>query len=269
MAIINGVVLPLAEATLPVTDEGVARGDGAFETVGVWGGQPFRLDDHLDRLAASLAAIGLGPADSQVLQTEAEHLLRDVEVDAALRIYVTASGARLLTLTAPPERVPAHHLVPQPGPWIRPLGTYGPAGAKTMSYMPNMAATRAARAAGGDDALLVSTEGLVLEGPTFCVLWVHGGVLHTPAVDLGIVDSISRRTLLDIARDAGFGVAEGHWHLEDVGGASEFLLCSSVRPLNAVRRVGELRFPDEAPVTDRLGALLEGRRRGSAGRAIA
>lgn len=262
VALINGQRLPLAEAALPVTDDGVARGDGAFETVGVWGGRAFRVGDHLDRLAASLDAIGLPPVDAELLRSEVDALLDGLDTDAALRIYVTGSGTRLLTLSGQPVRLPARHLVPQPAPWVRPLGTYGPAGAKTMSYMPNMAATRAAQADGGDDALLVSLEGLVLEGPTFCVLWVADGEVRTPEVGLGIVDSISRRTLLDLGRDAGYRVVEGGWPLGEVIGASEFLVCSSVRPLTAVRRVADLTFPDRSPVTDTLGTLLEARRRG-------
>ncbi|HVL99256.1 MAG TPA: aminotransferase class IV [Egibacteraceae bacterium] len=261
-ALIDGKRLPLAEATLPVTDEGVARGDGAFETVGVWGGRPFRPDAHLARLAASLAAIGLPAADTAVLRREMGELLEGVDGDAALRVYATGSGTRVLTLTAQPSRLPARHLVPQPAPWIRPLGTYGPAGAKTMSYMPNMAATRAAQAAGGDDALLVSLEGVVLEGPTFCVLWVRDGVVHTPAVDLGVVDSVSRRALVELAVEAGLDAVEGRWKLDELAGASEFLVCSSVRPLIAARLVGDLELPDDAPVRDRLGAALDARRRG-------
>lgn len=261
-ALIDGRWLPLAEAALPVTDDGVARGDGAFETVGVWDGRPFRVEDHLARLAGSLAAIGIGPVDRALLRSEIDTLIEDVDTDAALRIYVTGSGTRLLTVSAQPVRAPARHLVPQPAPWVRPLGTYGPAGAKTMSYMPNMAATRAAQAAGGDDALLVSLEGLVLEGPTFGVLWVVDGEVRTPAVDLGIVDSISRRTLGDVARRAGYRVAEGRWRLEDLRGAGEFLVCSSVRPLTAVRRIGDLALSGPAPVADALGPLLDARRRG-------
>lgn len=261
-ALIDGRALPLAQATLAVTDDGATRGDGAFETVGVWSGRPFRIADHLDRLATSLAAIGLPPVDTAVLRAEADSLLHGVDTDAALRIYVTASGTRLLTLSRQPVRLPARHLAPQPAPWIRPLGTYGPAGAKTMSYMPNMAATRAAQAAGADDALLVSLEGLVLEGPTFCVLWVAGGELRTPTVELGVVDSISRRTLLEVGQETGHPVAEGRWRLADLAGAREFLVCSSVRPLTAVRRVGDRTFPEHTPVTDVLAPRLAARRRG-------
>lgn len=255
----------MSEARLALTDEGVARGDGAFETVGVWDGRPFRLDDHLGRLDASLRRIGLPEAPAPALRADIGRLLDGVPpVDAALRLYVTGSGTRVVTVMPPPDRPPLRALVPQPAPWIRPLGTYQPSGAKTMSYGPNVAATRAAVRAGGDDALLVSLEGAVLEGPTFAVLWTRAGRLRAPAVELGIIDSISRRTLLEVAGRAGVDVEVGRYPLADIDTADEVMVCSSVRPLQALERVGGRRLPDATPVFDRLAGALDRRRRGPA-----
>lgn len=260
-ALINGDLHPLEHAQLSILDDGVARGDGAFETIGVWSGRPFRLADHLERLQASLSAIGLPPTDLDVLAEEARSLCDGVEADAALRLYVTATGTRMVTLDHQPVGREATVLVPQPAPWIRPLGTYGPAGAKTMSYMPNMAATRAAKAAGGDDALLVASEGYVLEGPTFAVCWVVGDTLRAPDVALGVVDSISRRTLLDIAGAQGLDVEQGRWELDALREASEVLVSSSVRDVIAVRAVGEMTFDGPSPVGTALSAALDSARR--------
>lgn len=261
-AMVNGAAMPLAEARLAVTDEGVARGDGAFETVGVWDGRPFRLRDHLQRLNASLAAIDLPAVDTDLLAAEVAQLLDGVGGDAAVRLYVTASGTRVLTLSPPPQRPDVRHLVPQPAPWIRPLGTYGPAGAKTMSYVSNMVATRAARRAGGDDALLVSLEGWVLEGPTFAVMWAAEGVLYTPPASLGIVDSISRRTLVRLAQDAGVDVVAEPRPLQHLLVADEVVAVSSVRDVLAVRRVADEVFDGPTPLRDQLAAGLRAARRG-------
>jgi branched-subunit amino acid aminotransferase/4-amino-4-deoxychorismate lyase len=261
VALINGERMPLAAARLAVTDDGVARGDGAFETAGVWDGSIFRLDDHLGRIAASLHAVGLPDPDLATLRTEAASLVEGVTEDAALRIYVTASGTRMLTLSPPPQRVEPRHLEPQPGPWIRPLGSFGPAGAKTMSYLPNMAATRAAQRNGADDALLVSLEGWVLEGPTFAVLWAADGQLFTPPCSLGIVDSISRRTVVELAAHAGIAVIDEPRPLDHLLSADEVMICSSVRPLLAIDRVGGQTFAAHTPIRDHLAPALDQARR--------
>jgi branched-subunit amino acid aminotransferase/4-amino-4-deoxychorismate lyase len=261
-ALLDGRRMPLGDARLPVTDDGVARGDGAFETVGVWGGRPFALAAHLRRLDASLRAVGLPPPPLALLREEAESLCEGLVGDAVLRLYVTASGTRLLTLDRQPVRPAPVHLVPQPAPWIRPLDEYGPAGAKTMSYLPNMAATRAARRAGGDDALLLSSEGYVLEGPTFAVCWARDGRLHAPDVGLGIVDSISRRSVLALARERGVDVVEGRWPLEALEDAEEVLVSSSVRDVIAVHRVGARRLPEgPTPLRDALAEAFAAARR--------
>ncbi len=263
VALVDGRRTPLADARLAVTDDGVARGDGAFETVGVWNGRPFRLAEHLDRLERSLAAVALPACDRELLQREAAHLLADVDADGALRIYVTASGTRVVTLSPPPVRPDPAHLQPQPAPWIRPLGSFEPAGAKTMSYLPNMAATRRAQRDGADDALLVSLEGWVLEGPTFAVLWAADGQLYSAPVDLGIVDSISRRTVLELAPDAGIAVVEQPRPLDHLLAADEVMICSAVRPLLPIRRIGDRHYDEATPVRDRLAPALDQARRAS------
>lgn len=262
LALVNGTRSSLEDAALAITDAGVQRGDGAFETVGVWDGRPFRLDDHLARLDRSLAAIAL-PHAPDVVRADIAEVLDGQTGDGALRIFLTGTGSRIVSLQEPPARTPLRRLVSQPAPWIRPLGTYGPASAKTMSYGPNMAAGRSAQRAGGDDALLVSLELLVLEGPTFSVLWVHNGQIHAPDLDLGLVDSISRRTVLELAAEAGIAQHLGHYRLEDVLAADEVMTCSAVRSLSALEVLDGHPLPEATPLTDDLAAALAARRRAS------
>lgn len=261
-ALINGDPMALDAANLAVTDDGVARGDGAFETIGVWDGRPFRLDDHLERLASSLHAVALPPADLGVVKQEAELLLDGATEDGALRVYITASGTRVLTLSPPPQRPDTQSLEPQTAPWIRPLDSYEGAGAKTMSYLPNMAATRRAQRDGADDALLVSLEGWVLEGPTFAVLWGIAEQLYAAPVQLGIVDSISRRTVLELAEGAGIPVVAQPRPLDHLLAADEVMICSAVRPLLPIRRVADHPYNPVTPLRDRLASALDQARRG-------
>jgi len=262
LAWIDGRMSALADASLSVVAEGLLRGDGAFETIGVWDGRAFRLDDHLARLQSSLSALALPHADVAGLKQAVEALLAHAgRTDAMLRITVLAGGSTVVTLTPQPVRPAITALSSQPAPWIRPLGTFGPAGAKTLSYAPNMAALRAAQAAGADDALLLSFEGWVLEGTTFAVMWVTDGVLRTPTGELGIIDSISRRALLEAAEELGIPVEEGRWRLAELENASEVLVSSSVRPCTPVQRVDEWTYEGPGPICARIAPLLERARR--------
>jgi branched-subunit amino acid aminotransferase/4-amino-4-deoxychorismate lyase len=265
VAMVNGQRQPLAAASLAITDDGAVRGDGAFETVGVWDGRAFRLRDHLRRLAGSLSAVALPPVDLDLIAREAAQLLHGVTEDGALRVYITASGTRVLTLSPPPQRPDTRSLEPQPAPWIRPVGTFAPAGAKTMSYVANMAATRMAQRQGADDALLVSLEGWVLEGPTFAVLFAVEGVVHAAPVSLGIVDSISRRTVLELAAEEGIDVVAEPTPLAVLLDADEVMISSAVRDLLPIRRVGTTVFEGPTPLRDRLARRLDQSRRSAHG----
>ena len=260
-ALLNGEEVSLDDATLPVSDDGVMRADASFETVGVYDGRAFRLEDHLQRLAATAEKILHPRPDLDALRAQAESLLDQVTVDGRLKFYVTYQGTTLVLFDLPPSSAPEIRLEPVLAPWVLPPETYGVAGAKTMSYMPNMTASRVAVAAGATDALLVTREGAVLEGPTFAVYWAVDGVLHAPQVGLGIVDSISRRTVLEEAERARVPVVEGTWKLEDLVHADEFMMSSAVRPVLPVARVGAYTFEGRTPVRDRLAHALEARRR--------
>jgi branched-subunit amino acid aminotransferase/4-amino-4-deoxychorismate lyase len=125
-------------------------------------------------------------------------------------------------------------------------------GVKTISYAPNQAATRRAVAAGCDDALLLSGEGIVLEGPTFSIAWVRAGSVETPGLDLGILDSITRRFLIEICVERGIRLAEGSFPRSRLAEATEVLALSTVKEVSAVRRLDDRSYPD-GPMRVTLG----------------
>jgi branched-subunit amino acid aminotransferase/4-amino-4-deoxychorismate lyase len=107
-----------------------------------------------------------------------------------------------------------------------------------------MAAQRAARARGADDAVLVGLGGELLEAPTATLWWRNGHTLHTPALDLGILAGITRAVLADLAPGLGLKVVEGVYTAEDLAAADEAFLSSSTREVMSVVEV------DGAPVGD-------------------
>src|SRR3954468_10594699 len=95
LASVDGSRGPAAEATIPITDDGLLRGDGAFEVVKLYDGRPFELGDHLDRLERSAAAIELG-VDRAALEAEVDALLAESDTgDSQLRIVLTRGGRRI------------------------------------------------------------------------------------------------------------------------------------------------------------------------------
>ncbi|MDX6534876.1 MAG: 4-amino-4-deoxychorismate lyase, partial [Gaiellales bacterium] len=124
-------------------------------------------------------------------------------------------------------------------PWLLP-------GVKSTSYAVNMAAQREAKLRGADDAVFVSAELIVLEGPTSNVWFREGDTLCTPSLDLGILAGVTRDTLLHAAAEAGMQVVEDAFPLERMAAADEVFASSSIRE---VMPVVEL---DGKPVADGL-----------------
>jgi len=228
LASVDGAILPTAEAMVPLKDDGLYRGDGAFEVIRLYQGQPFALGDHLDRLERSAAAIELG-FDRAALEREVGDLLaQHGDGDGQLRLIVTRGGRRL----AMTEPLPPH------GETLRlATVTYQPTvilnGVKSLSYAANMQATRIAKAQGADEAVLVQPDGTVLEPPTSAIFWVSPqGGLRTPALDNGVLESITRDRLVK-----ALDVEEGAWPVADLRAAQEAFLASTTREIQAVAAI--------------------------------
>jgi branched-chain amino acid aminotransferase len=108
-------------------------------------------------------------------------------------------------------------------------------GVKSLSYAANMLASRKALAAGYDEALLIRSDGIVLEGPTCSIFWVRDGCLRTPALTTGILASITRRVILESQP-----VEEGEFGLDDALAADEAFLVSTSRLAQPVAAIGDV-----------------------------
>lgn len=258
--LVNGVE---ADGVVPVTDSSVLRGDGCFEVIRSYSGRPFTLHEHLSRLEASAKALDIPLPGRDDLGRWIEQVAASCG-DCVVRVVVTRGSAVPGTDGEPIVIVFGHPtgkpegpatLLPVSAPWHAAGVDWELAGAKVLSYAPNMAATRRAVAEGFGDALLITPEGVILEGPTFAVAWVVDGVLETPALDLGILDSITRRVMLEMASELEFEVVEGTWDLGRLDKAEEAMALSTVREIQPVSAIGRRRF-HEGPVTADLARLF-------------
>src|SRR3954449_4456073 len=100
---VDGVIGPAEEARIPVTDEGLTRGDGAFEVARLYGGRPFARAEHSPRLERTCRGLRL-EADHAAVRAEVDALLAQAgPVEALLRIVLTRGGHRVLTVEPLPQ----------------------------------------------------------------------------------------------------------------------------------------------------------------------
>jgi branched-chain amino acid aminotransferase len=239
------------EATIPVVDEGLVRGDGVFEFIRIYDGIPYGFEEHLARLQRSAGNLRL-PLDLEAVRADANRLLAragagtDHEV---LRIMITRGGRRIL-LTEPLPSIPEHTRLKSI--------TYAPTrildGVKSLSYAANMLAGRLAREQGFDEALLVTPHGRVLEAPTSSVFWVEGENILTPPLEDHILASITRALVTDV-----LGAQERVCPLEQLLAADEVFLASTAREVQPVSAVDDRSFELPGAVTERAAAAIEER----------
>jgi branched-chain amino acid aminotransferase len=239
LASVDGQITDTSDARVPAADDGLLRGDGVFEVIRLYRGSPFALGEHLDRMERSAASIEL-PLDRQAFEGEIAGLLAEFGPhEAQLRLVATRGGRRIaFTENLPPYAEAASITLA--------TVTYSPTvilnGVKSLSYAANMQASRLAVARGADEALLVRPDRVVLEAPTSTLFWVSAnGRLRTPSLDVGILASITRDRLV-----RELDVEEGSYSVDDLLGAEEAFLASTVREVQAISAVDETKL-EECP----------------------
>jgi branched-chain amino acid aminotransferase len=251
IACIDGDLVPLTEARIPVTDAGLLRGDGVFEVMRLYDGLAFGRDRHLERMERSAQNLRL-ELDVAAVARDIDALLARVEPgDALLRVVATRGGHRIALL----EPLPVFPAALAVG-----YVTFAPVrvldGVKSLSYGANMLATRLARERGFDDALLVTPHGRVLELPTASFFWVADGDVHTPPLSEHVLDSITRRIVIEVAAAKEMVATP-----VDLEAAEEAFVASSVREVIAVRCIEQRDLPPGGPVTratsDKVRAYIQ------------
>jgi branched-chain amino acid aminotransferase len=247
---VNGRLLPAGAPALPVADRAFQLGDGVFETLRVRRGVPIELDGHLRRLHAGLdtLTIRLDWSDAEIAAAIAETVARNAPADAAVRVTVSRGApesrgllpagwrdghATLVVQAWPNAGVPAQVL--ERG--LRAIVSTARrdpssplAGVKTVSRAEYVWAKLEADRAGVDDAISLTLDGHVAEATTASLAVVMGSVLRTPPLSTGVLAGTTRDWLLsaDGAAAIGLDTGEAAFGLDELLGADEAILCSSV-----------------------------------------
>jgi branched-chain amino acid aminotransferase len=231
------------EASLPLADPSVQSGLGVFETLAVREGRVLDLDEHVTRLGASAARVGVPLPEPEVLAAACLGYAAHAGAGTGWMKILAVRGGHWAVfggaMSPEDEGRPATAVVL---PWERgvsdPLG-----GVKSTSYGPFALGLEEARRRGADEGLWTNSRGHLLEGCASNLFLVRGRGLFTASPREGILAGTTRAHALDAARAMGLSIHEGRVRMERLRHAEEAFLTSSlkgVRPLLAVdgRRVG-------------------------------
>jgi len=247
---VDGRLQPADAPALPVADRAFLLGDGVFETLRVRRGVPIELHGHLRRLRAGLATleIPLAWSDADVAAAITATVAVNAPADAAVRITVSRGApasrgllpagwrdirATLVVQAWPNPGVPAA-LLERGVRAIVSTARRDPAsplaGVKTVSRADYVWTKLEADRAGADDAISLTIDGHVAEATTASLALVIGDALRTPPLATGVLAGTTRDWLLGVDGAAAVGLAAGEaaFGLEELLGADEAILCSSV-----------------------------------------
>ncbi|MFP4181850.1 D-amino acid aminotransferase [Thiohalospira sp.] len=247
---LNGLYLPESEACVPILDRGFIFGDGVYEVLPVYAGEPFRLAPHLERLERSLRLTAMdnphGRAGWERVIREVIH--RNGGGDQSVYLQITRGVARrdhaFPAETPPTALVMSSPLIPPAAEELargstvitRPDPRWLHCDIKTTSLLPNVLLRQEAQEAGADEVILIR-DGVVTEAATANLFLVREGRLLTPQQGPHLLPGITRDLVLEIAAAEGIPAGEAALDRRDLATTEEIWLTSSTREIRPVTRV--------------------------------
>ncbi|WP_181704061.1 aminotransferase class IV [Chthonobacter albigriseus] len=265
MIVLNGRAYDGSEAPFDLSDRGLMLGDGLFETMTLFGGTIFRLDDHLRRLQHGISVLGFSvPRD----RLEADLMIaggHEPPDGAVVRLTVTrGGGVRGLAMPAEPNPTVIVSLSPFRRDLVgEPTSLYTASvrrsensplsRLKTLGYLDNILALREAAEHGHKDALILNNQLRVACSSVANVFAVTDGKLLTPPIRDGVLPGIIRGLVLALAPEIGLQPVERSLTVRDLIQAGQVFLTNSVRLVQPVTAIDNSRLP---PGDAEAGAVL-------------
>jgi len=257
---LNGAFVPQDQASVPLLDRGFMFGDGVYEVIPAYGARPFRLEQHLQRLDNSLAAIRLAnPLTHDQWRRVLEVLIaRNAGDDQSIYLQVTRGPAprnhafpdhvqpTVVALSTPltplAADILAHGVAAITSEDIR----WKYCHIKAITLLPNVLLRQQALDAGAAEAILVR-DGLVTEGAASNVFIVAQGRLITPPTGPFLLPGITRDLIIELARGNGVPCDEADIPQASLRQADEIWLSSSTREILPVTRLDDRVVSDGKP----------------------
>lgn len=270
IAFYKDAFLDINDPVVPIQDRAHQFGDGIYEVIRVYNGQPFCLEEHLNRLDISADAIQLMlPYSREELITLIQKgLSQSLISEAEVYLQVSRGAApRLHSFPDPQEAVltmvikEARTVTPE----LKEKGIeicaveedrWKNCYIKSLNLLSNVLAKQKAKAAGCQESIYVD-EGIVKEGSSSNIFCVSNGELYTYPAKRTILHGITRQKVIDLAEDLQIPVHEIESNLSFFERADEVFITSTTMEVQPVKRFGETSYPDERPVIERIQKAFE------------
>jgi branched-chain amino acid aminotransferase len=260
---LNGEMVESGEARISAFDGGLTHGAGLFETIRVYNGNAFQLDEHLRRLRVSAAKlhVPIPVDDAELTRAVARVLLANELRDARMRLTVTTGDARapgaeegephtatILIAAQKFEAYPADYYRRGMTVCVSSFkqGRHDPTvGHKTVSYLPRLLALREANAKQCGEALWFTTDNRLAEGCVSNAFLVRDEKLYTPPLDTPVLPGIARNVVLRCAAAKRIASHEQPLTIDDLLAADEVFLTNVVMEIMPVCRIERHAVGDE------------------------
>lgn len=260
---------PTAPA-LSIGELSTQRGDGVFESIGVIDGHAQEVDAHLDRLAHSARLCELPVPNRAQWRQAIEQVAAEAEPGESVLKLILSRGVEhgpaptaWVTLARAADNTRARSEGLKVAVLDRGYGAQAGAdapwlllGAKTLSYAVNMAAVREAKRRGADDAVFVSSDGYLLEGPTSSLLLRIGDTFVTPEPGAGILHGTTQLSVFDYLAQQGHATEYRLVRAGELPDADAAWLLSSIRLAAPITAVDGRDLPVDHALTDAINAYL-------------
>jgi len=287
LVFLNGKFAPEGRAVVSVFDRGFLYGDGLFETVRVFNGKPFRWSQHIERLQRGAESLKIKlPFSTHVLRGFADELVQKQQIrDCLLRLTLSRGvGVRGYSPKGAEQPTFVMSLHPAPHPAFshpHPSDGRGAGGEgvfpkwklitssfrlpandplaqfKTSNKLPQILARTEADAAGADEALLLNTDGFVIEGASSNLFWIERDTICTPPLTSGVLPGVTRAVILEICKSLSVATRQANISPDELHRADGiFLSLSSWGVVEAVLLDGRVLKPS-AVVNKICGAYQE------------
>ena len=249
-AYVNGLYLPHDQAEISIDDRALQFSDGVYEVAYLMNGAPVDFGAHLDRLDHSLDLLDImWPMSRKAFAAVVKETVRRNRVRQGIVYWQISRGIARRSHVQSKELGPSLIVTASSGfdprrmqngidLFSAPDLRWARRDAKSLSLLPNVLAMREAAAKGGQEVLLVGDNGQVTEaGASTAWMVAPGNKIITHPLGHSILPGITRMSLIELARDAGYEVEERPFSLDEALAAKEVFLSSTtkfVAPVTAI-----------------------------------